>query len=75
MAAVQGGWWQLHSIFEYAKQEREFWDSQPPMACPRDGEPLQPAPPSDSGSSVELFCRFDGFRYPEDWDVSTMSGM
>ena len=71
---ASGGWWQLHSIIEYAKQEREFWDSQPPMACPRDGEPMQPAPPSGAGDA-ELFCRFDGFRYPEDWDATTMSGM
>ena len=72
---VTGGWWQLHSIIEEAKREREFWDSQPPMACPRDGEPLRIAPPSDSGDSVELFCQFDGFRYPRDWDPATMSGM
>ena len=75
MATVQGGWWQLHSIIEYAKQEREFWDSQPAMACPRCGEPMRPAPPTDTAPGVESFCLFDGFRYPEDWDAGTMSGM
>ena len=73
MASDTGGWWQLDSIIKYARQEREFYLSQPPMACPRDGEPLQIAPPEDP--SCELFCRFDGFRYPQDWDVSTMAGM
>ena len=72
MASGTGGWWQLHSIYEYAAREREFYLSAPPMACPRDGEPLQIAPP---GEGVELFCRFDGFRYPEDWDATTMAGM
>ena len=75
MATVQGGWWQLHSIIEYAKQEREFWDSAPALACPRCGEPMRPAPPTDTAPGVESFCRFDGFRYPEDWDAGTMSGM
>ena len=67
MAAVQGGWWQLHSIIEYARQEREFYATRPPMACPRCGEPMRPAPPSDSGSEVELYCLFDGWQYPRDF--------
>ena len=71
MATVQGGWWQLHSIIEYAKQEREFWDSQPPMACPRCGEPMRPGPPEDTGV---LYCSFDFFKYPDDWNPATMSG-
>ena len=75
MASVQGGWWQLLSIIEYAKQEREFYDAQPPMACPRCGEPMRGAPPADSGATVELFCKFDGFQYPRDWHAATMSGM
>ena len=73
MASVQGGWWQLDSIIKYARQEREFYLSQPPMACPRDGEPLQIAPPE--APECDLYCRFDGFRYPQDWDVTTMAGM
>ena len=72
MASGTGGWWQLDSIIKYARQEREFYLSAPPMACPHDGEPLQIAPP---GEGVELYCRFDGFRYPGDWDATTMSGM
>lgn len=75
MTQVTGGWWQLVSIIDYARQEREFYQGQPPMACPHDGEPLQIAPPTDAGSSVDLFCRFDGFQYPRDWDPLTMAGM
>lgn len=74
MPSSPGGWWQLYDIIEAAKRERAFWDSQPAMACPRDGEPLQLAPPADSGDTVDRFCRFCGFQYPRDWDASTMSG-
>lgn len=64
---VQGGWWQLYSIIEYAKQEFDFYAERPPMACPRDGEPLRNAPPADSGSSTELYCTFCDFEFPRDW--------
>lgn len=67
MAAKQGGWWQYLEIRRYAQQEREFWATNPPMACPQCGEPLTNAPPTDSGSSVELYCRFDGWQFPGDW--------
>lgn len=74
MASGRGGWWQLHSIIKYAQQEREFYATRPPMACPRDGEPLRPAPPSDSGSSVELYCLFCTFEYPRDWHPPLLTG-
>lgn len=67
LARPQGGWWQLDAIIKDARQELEFYATQPPAACPRCGEPLRPAPPSDSGSGVELYCRFDGWQYPRDW--------
>ena len=57
-------WYQLLAIREYARQERDFYASNPPMACPRDGEPLRDAPPADTGSTTELHCRFDGWTYP-----------
>ncbi len=63
----QGGWWQLKSILDEQKAEFDFWAEAPPMACPRDGEPLRNAPPVDSGSGVELFCKFCGWQYPRDW--------
>ncbi len=63
----QGGWWQLLEINRYREQEFQFYATNPPMSCPNDGEPLTNAPPTDSGSSVELFCRFDGWQYPRDW--------
>lgn len=63
---AQGGWWQLLSVNRYREQEFAFYASQPPLSCPRCGEPWVNAPPTDSGAAVELFCRFDGFRYPED---------
>ena len=71
---VTGGWWQLQAIIDDARQEREFYDSAQPMACPRDGEPFRNAPTADSGSDVELYCKFCGFHYPSDWDATTMSG-
>lgn len=67
MATGQGGWWQLLEIRKYAEQERQFYASNPPFSCPRCGEPLTNAPPTDSGSSVELYCRFDGWQFPRDW--------
>ena len=52
-------WYTLLSIVEeavgYVKQEK----TQPPLACPFDGEPLDTAP---DGS---LFCKFDGYKYPK----------
>lgn len=68
MAVAQGGWWQLLEINRYREQEFAYYASVPPMACPNDGEPLTNAPPSDAGSSVELFCRFDGWQFPRDWN-------
>lgn len=50
----------------------EYYRSQPPMACPNDGEPLIAGPPSEPGI---LFCRFDGWQYPRDWDPEIHSGM
>lgn len=52
-------WEQLQSIAAeavmYAREEM----TEPPMACPYDGEPLDPAP--DGG----LHCPFDGYRWPQ----------
>lgn len=50
----------------------DYYRSQPPMACPNDGTPLEQGPPSQPGI---LFCPFDGWQYPRDWDPESMSGM
>lgn len=65
-------WWQLDSIL---REQSAYWDayaSTPPMACPNDGEPLTQGPPSQPGI---LFCRFDGWTYPRDFDPQTHNGM
>ncbi len=62
-------WYQLLSIAKEAAAEREFYASQPAQACPNDGEPLLPGPDGT------LSCRFDGFRYPQDWDPAVHAGM
>jgi hypothetical protein len=64
---VQGGWWQLLDIRKQAQEEFDFWADNPPMACPQCGEPLRNSPTADSGSSVELYCVFDGWQYPRDY--------
>lgn len=64
---VQGGWWQLLDIRKQAAEEFDFWATNPPMACPNCGEPLRNSPPTDSGSSVELYCPFDFWQYPRDY--------
>ncbi len=55
-------WEQLLNILRENAEQRRLEQSRPPLACPWDGEPLQPAP--DGG----LFCKFDGWKWPEDAD-------
>lgn len=50
-------WQQLLSILKEAADEHRAEQSQPPQACPNDGEPLT------SGPDGELFCRFDGWNH------------
>lgn len=64
--------WDLYSTLIDQAASREFYDSVPPVACPYDGEPLRPGP---SGDMAQLFCPWGNFRYPEDWNPATMSGM
>jgi hypothetical protein len=60
-------WWQLLDVLKMADQEFEWWANTPPFACPKCGEPLRNAPPTDSGSDVQLYCLFDGWQYPRDY--------
>lgn len=64
--------WDLYSTLQEQAAYAEFYKSQPPVACPRDGTPLLEGP---AGQPGVLFCPFDGFQYPDDWDPETMSGM
>lgn len=52
-------WEQLQAIAAERSQLREQEASTPPVACPRDGNPLEGAP--DGG----LFCRACGWRPDE----------
>jgi hypothetical protein len=66
------GWWGLDSILKEAAAEAAYYAGIPPVACPNDGEPLIPGPPEEPDS---LYCKFDGWQYPRDYDVNTMAGM
>jgi hypothetical protein len=69
----RGSWWQLDSILKERAEYADYYRSQPPVACPNDGEPLLPGP---AGSAdVELFCKFDGWAFPRDFDPDIHSGM
>lgn len=56
-------WDQLRSIYEEGSQEHLARVTQPPEACPNDGEPLQP-----KGDGPILFCPYDGWQWPRDGD-------
>ena len=64
---MPGSWWQLLDVLKYREEEFSWWATSPPMACPLCGEPLRNAPSTDSAAQTELYCLFDGWRYPEDW--------
>lgn len=52
-------WYSLLGILVERNTIKATRDSQPPRACPHDGEPLQP---TESGG---LHCPFDGWSWPE----------
>ena len=55
-------WDEFLGIVDETIQQVITEKTQPPRACPNDGEPLQDGP---DGSK---FCRFDGWQYPrDDW--------
>lgn len=64
--------WDLYSTLALAAEYEDFYRSAPPVACPNDGEPLRIGPPEESGV---LFCPYDGWQYPRDWDPTVHSGM
>lgn len=69
-----GGWWHLDTILRTQAELKTYYDMQEPVACPKCGEPIKQGPPQASGR-VSRFCPFGHFQFPNDWDVSTMSGM
>lgn len=67
-------WWQLDSIIRMQAEFEAYYLTQEPVACPSCGEPLLPGPPQLTGV-VSRYCPWGHFRYPEDWNPRTMSGM
>jgi len=65
-------WWALDTTLKERAAYIEYYRAQPPVACPNDGEPLQWGPPQAPGI---LYCRFDGWQYPRDYDPDTQAGM
>jgi hypothetical protein len=65
-------WWALDSILKEQAQYVEYYRSIPPVACPHCGEPLRNGPPQEPAL---LYCKFDGWRYPRDYDVDSQAGM
>lgn len=61
---AQVSWYQLLDIIKQAAAEREYWNTTPPSACPRCGEPLRQTP---QGAENTLFCVWDGWSYPRDY--------
>lgn len=64
--------WDLYSTLVEQSQYATYYKSIPPVACPFDGVPLLQGPTDSPGV---LYCPSGHFRYPEDWDPETMSGM
>lgn len=50
-------WEQLLSMRQEAAEEAQLRASEPPVACPNDGEPLE------SGPGGTLHCPFDGWTW------------
>ena len=61
----------LLATLQQQAQYREYYDTQPPVACPNDGTPLLEGPPQEPGI---LYCPHDFWQWPRDYDVESMSG-
>jgi hypothetical protein len=64
--------WDLYSTLVLQSEYLTYYKSIPPVACPHDGTPLKVGPSTSPGI---LYCPNGDFRYPDDWDPETMSGM
>jgi hypothetical protein len=65
--------WDLYSTLQQQAQYADYYRTQQPVACPNDGTPLINGPPEQG--DVVLYCPFDGWQYPRDYDPDTHSGM
>lgn len=63
--------WDLYSTLVQQSEYISYYKSVPPVACPNDGEPLRQGPPQQAGI---LYCPFDGWQYPRDYDAESMAG-
>lgn len=54
-------WWQLASIYEEAAAYKRQEQTEPPTACPFDGEPLRSVPGGGDG----LYCPFGNYEWPQ----------
>lgn len=64
--------WDLYSTLAQQAEYINYYRTQVPVACPNDGTPLKLGPPNSPGV---WYCPNGDFRYPEDWDADSMSGM
>lgn len=64
--------WDLYSTLIQQSEYELYYKSQPPVACPVDGQPLRLGPPNQPGV---WYCPQDGWQYPRDWDPELHSGM
>ena len=68
-------WWQLDNVLKDKAEYAEYYRTRPPVACPNDGQPLISPPDTASGAGIELWCQFDGWAFPRDYDPNIHSGM
>lgn len=57
-------WYQYLDVLKERAYEFNYYATVAPWACPRCGEPLMPGPASAENT---IFCKFDGWAYPEDY--------
>jgi hypothetical protein len=62
----------LLSTLQDQVQRYQYYATVPPMACPNDGTGLLSGPVTEPGI---LFCPFDGWQYPRDWNPDVHNGM
>ena len=68
--AVTG--WDLYATLAEQGQYLTYYRSVPPVACPNDGTLLLAGPPQEPGI---LYCPFDFWQYPRDYNADIHSGM
>lgn len=64
--------WDLFSTLQQQAEYIQYYKSVPPTCCPWDGELLRQGPAAEMGV---LYCPWGDFRYPQDYDPESMSGL